>query len=188
MSDFIAVAGAGLAMALVTFLMVWWQLRHPEILQRQQDTLDKQYTRIEEMQKEIGDLRKVLAEMWEAMADMRSRMAEWQRGMAINFEQMRKANMTPAWTPRELDERPRIKRPDSALANYISERFSLSEIDSLAYDIGILSDEFPGNTKDVRARELVELASRRNLSLELLAKVEELRPKPDNKPNFMPPT
>ena len=65
----------------------------------------------------------------------------------------------------------------SSLARRIGQQFSTEEIDSLAYDVGVLADELAGKTRQARAENLVELAFRRGILYALARQVEELRPK-----------
>ena len=56
-----------------------------------------------------------------------------------------------------------------------SEMCIRDRINSLAYDLGIVPEEFAGGTVATRARELTDLAWRRGLSEALAKRVNELR-------------
>lgn len=169
-NETVLLAGGGFLLALISVVWLWRSISKPDIV-------DKLYRRVERMQAEIDALRADMSSDCEEMTELKIEMAEWRHGMALNFEQMKRAGLTPVWTPRETEARPKNKRADAPLAHRIAEKFSMSEIDSLAYDIGILPEEFPGTTAEARARELVDLASRRGITAALLGRVDELRGK-----------
>ena len=108
------------------------------------------------------------------LLDARREMDDWRRGMKLVFEQMRVANLVPIWQPEERQYR---ARPDATLAQRIAAQFNIDEMNMLAFDIGILSDEFGGATREARARELVDLVARRGTSYTaaLNARIKELR-------------
>jgi hypothetical protein len=62
------------------------------------------------------------------------------------------------------------------LTKTIRSRFSLSEIDDLCFELGILPEEIPGNTPQGKARELVLYCQRHGRLPELIQRVAELRP------------
>lgn len=150
----------------------------PTIIDRQEKTLAMQHSRMDDMQREIDELRNAMKEDREEMAAMRAEMNEWRRGMELVFEQMKAAGLEPAWRPRP----PRVMRPykvvsggSSDLVHFITEKFNRNEMDALAFDIGINIDDFGGDTREIRAIELVDLAHRRGLTEALSNRVKELR-------------
>ena len=58
----------------------------------------------------------------------------------------------------------------------VDEGYSLSEMETLCFELGIDYADVPGETKEARARELVLYASRRNLTAALVEKVMKDRP------------
>ena len=79
--------------------------------------------------------------------------------------------------PPEPEERPRpLNQADiTRLGQLIADRFSLSEIEALAFDLG-LSGLLVGDTVPLRARALVDVARRRGLMLRLINLCRQERP------------
>lgn len=170
------------ALLSVSFLIISRWVFWPDVMTKMEARIDRHREEIDELREgrkadlaEIDALRAAMNEDREEMAILRAEMEEWQRGMKRVFEQMQAAGLVPVWTPRAREYRPPTKRPNATLANRIAEQFNIDEINGLAYDIGILPDEFPGETKEQRARELVELSSRRGIGPALVGRVNELR-------------
>jgi hypothetical protein len=163
---------AGLFGAILGITWLWRAMARPGIVERQDRTLTQQHSRMDAMQSEIDELRAAMLADREELNELRLEMNEWRRGMELVFEQMAAANMTPVW-------KPRVKEPKGkgrlTLSQRIATQFNIDEINSLAYDIGILSEEFGGDTVAKRAIELVELCSRRGITSALEARVKELR-------------
>lgn len=88
----------------------------------------------------------------------------------------------PAPRPPKLPEmqEPPVPVNRSALARRVGQQFSSEEINSLAYDIGVLADELDGRTRAARAESLVELSFRRGILFALARRVDELRPEGRN--------
>lgn len=72
-------------------------------------------------------------------------------------------------TPRSLD-------PLVPVAHLVAEYFSLEELDNLAFEVGVRSEDVPGVTLRARARGLVEYADRHGLLADLLRTCEVKRP------------
>lgn len=150
------------------FWLVWRSLIQPDIISQLEQRLDKH-------RQELDELREAMTADREELAEMRIEMAEWRAGMRLVFEQLKAANITPVWQPRERTPRARRGRVDGTLAGRIAEQFNIDEINGLAYDIGILPEEIGGETLIARSIELVDIAARRGISAALVGRVNELR-------------
>ena len=175
------VIGAGLLMAVGGLIWLWRVSSRPSIVDRQEMTLGKQQARMDRMQNEIDDLRRTINDNHESyeeeLAELRAVLDEWWHGMKLVFEQMAAAQLTPVWQPKPMPvKRKRADKPSSALAEKLAAQFSIEELNNLAFDIGVLPEEFGGATREARARELVELCHRRGITLALEARRKELRP------------
>jgi hypothetical protein len=164
----------GVVSAVIGIAWIWRVSSRPGIVDKQSQTLVRYAARMDDMQAEIDELHGAMQADREELNDLRLEMAEWRHGMAIIFEQMKAAKITPLWTPKEKP--PRTGRGQSTLAKRIADGFSIDEINGLAYDIGITPEEFAGDTAAARARELVELSHRRGITQALIGRVNELRP------------
>lgn len=141
--------------------------------------LDRMRQRYDELQAEVDELHTEMTSDREEMAEMRVEMAEWRAGMKLVFEQMKAANLTPVWQPRQRPARQTSKpssRANNTLAARIARQFNMDELNGLAYDMGVVSEEFSGQTTTARARELVDMAYRRGFSAALIKRINELRP------------
>lgn len=134
---------------------------------RQQARLDAQAKRIDQLEAEIDDLREGRVIDHEEMRELRD-------GIGLLVEQIRKANMTPVWTPENVKRRPRTGQ--TALARQIEQLFTLDEIDGLAFDMGIDKGQLSGDTLGPRARALVAFAADRGRLNELRRAVTDARP------------
>lgn len=177
-----AILGAALAvgLALPGFWMLWRSVINPSIVTKMDERLDRMRQRYDAQQEEIDELRAEMLSDREELAELRVEIAEWRAGMRLVFAQLKAAGMTPAWSPREQPASRASHRVSAALAARIARQFNREEIDGLAYELGILSDEFGGETVAAHARELTDLAWRRGLSEALVKRVNELRPEESN--------
>ena len=138
---------------------------------------DEQERETDELRRRVHQLEDERIAAHEEMAELRAEMAEWRRGMPLVFDQMKAAGMDPVWQPREAPPRQARGGPFAPLAQRIAAQFNIDEINSLAFDIGVLAEEFGGSTRAARARELVELMARRGpqYTAALLDRVKQLR-------------
>lgn len=148
--------------------------RSPDTLAKMQRLFDTQQNRItnqgermDAMELEIDDLRAALAENHEEMRQLKD-------GIHLLVTQIRGAGMEPVWTPELVTKAQRFSR--ARLARTIDERFSVEEINNLAYEFGISADELAGDTRASRARALVTWASDHDRLGELQRRVAILRP------------
>lgn len=65
----------------------------------------------------------------------------------------------------------------ATLRRLLNEHFSLGELHNLCHDLGIDFENLPGDTKESKARELVEYCDRRDQLDDLLKRCQGLRPK-----------
>lgn len=172
----------GFLLALVGIVLPWRGVIQPDALAKMEviaasteARMDRMRASQDRLQNELEELRGEMLSDREELADMKIEMAEWRHGMTLVFEQMRAANLTPAWQPRKRPPRASSAAGKSALAHRITRQFNIDEINSLAYDLGIVPEEFAGGTVATRARELTDLAWRRGISEALAKRVNELR-------------
>lgn len=132
------------------------------------ERLDAAFTRIDQLEAEMDDMRD------ERDAD-HELMQEW-----IAYARSHTARLkalTGEEPPPEPQARPKRRRNGRVtLARLIANRFSVDEIDGLAYDFGLAKDELTGDTREARARALAQWASDRDRLADLQRRVEELRP------------
>lgn len=166
-------------LALPGFWLLWRTVINPSVMEKMDERLNKMRGRYDTQQEEIDELRAEMLNDREELAELRVEIAEWRAGMRLVFAQLQTAGITPAWQP---SEQPRTqpssrssRRVSAALAARIARQFNREEIDGLAYDLGIIPDEFAGETAVAHARELTDLAWRRGLSEALTKRVIELR-------------
>ncbi len=180
--DLPLVIGIGLIMAVLGIGWLWRVSSRPSLVDQQEGTLSRQHDRMDRMQHEIDELRRIIDDNHESyeeeLAELRAVLDEWWHGMRLVFEQMTAAQLVPVWQPKPIPARRRkAERPSSALAEKIAQQFNIDEMNSMAFDIGIMPEEFAGATRDTRARELVELCYRRGITAALEARRKELRNK-----------
>lgn len=169
--------------AVLAVSAVWWMWRkssEPSLVERQEATITAQHARMDRMQHEIDELRQTVVvnqeNYEEELGEFRNILDEWWHGMEKVFRQLDELKVVPVWRPQPLPPRKRIaRRPSSALAGRIERQFNIDEMNNLAFDIGIHAEEIPGTTRHTRARELVELAHRRGITVALVGRVNELR-------------
>ncbi len=117
------------------------------------------------------------------MEDLRQVVGEFRRGLAVLTDQLKAANIPPAWSPPAAAAR----NPSTggsgdrgidttSLRHVLVGRFSRDEIDELAFQMGIEADELSGTTKATRTRSLVEYLKDRGRLKELVQLVRAQRP------------
>jgi len=172
-----------LALGLATpgLFLLWRTLIAPSVMAKMEARQDRLRTALDAQQDEIDELRDAMTADREELASMKIVMAEWRAGMRLVFQQLQAAGIVPVWQPRTDDPPPAHARTsrklESALAGRIARQFNVTEIDNLAFDMGIMRDELSGDTREDRARQLVAMAWRRDFSSALVARVNELRGK-----------
>lgn len=66
--------------------------------------------------------------------------------------------------------------PQAILRRRIADHFSIEELNTLAFDLGLASDQIEGSTRDARTQALIVACERRGLMEELIALCREQRP------------
>lgn len=135
--------------------------------------IDAQARRIDELQSEVDDLREARTADNELLQSWISYAQSWityARELAAKFKQM---------TGQEAPPEPMITHQATpgraSLSQFIRQKFSVDEIDGLAFDLGLAPDQLPGNTRATRARALVQWAADRGMLEELRRRAEEAR-------------
>lgn len=112
---------------------------------------------------------RMIGEAWKALYDEKVREADIQRALArARGEQLDKAGISP------ISEAQAESLSDTA--KWIEQRFSVDEIDGLAFAVDIRPDSLEGETAAERARELVLAADRRNRLARLVTNARKERP------------
>ena len=162
-------------LALPGFWLLWRTVINPSVMEKMDERLNRMRIRSDDQQGEIDELRAEMLADREELAGLRVEIAEWRAGMKLVFAQLKAANMTPAWSPREQPTSRASRRVNAALATRIAHLFNREEIDDLAYELGFVPEDVKGETAVAHARELTDLAWRRGLSEALVKRVNELR-------------
>jgi hypothetical protein len=168
------VAAGGILAALV----VIWGLRssiRPSIIERLERSMVSNQTRLDSQEAEIEDLRRQIYELREGRVADHALLQEWityARRLASMFKEA-----TGQEPPPEPTTRARGVSPDdlARLARTIQAHFSIDEIDSLAFELGVTS-AMSGDTAEARARSLVDIARKRGLIARLIQLYREQRP------------
>lgn len=148
--------------------------RQQKRFDRQGAQIEAQAKRIDELQEEIDDLREARTadnELLQAWISYAQSWITYARELAAKFKEM---------TGQEAPPEPVLKHQSApgraSLSRFISQRFSVEEIDGLAFDLGLAADELGGGTRTARARALTQWAADRGMLEELRRRVEEARP------------
>mgnify|MGYP001186060574 CR=1 FL=1 len=172
----------GLALAVVAISWVWRTAARSSIIERlersmvsNQSRLDSNQNRLDAQEAEIDDLRRQIIELREGRIVDHALLQEW-----INYARRLATMFTEATgkePPPEPEHRPRpITTADMArLARTIEAHYSLDEINTLAFELGIASS-IAGDTVEARARSLVDVARKRGLIARLIQLYREQRP------------
>lgn len=134
-----------------------------------------EYAETEILRQETDDLR-------QETSDLRHEVRDLRNGVAALTRQIEAAGMTPTWLPPPVKgpREARVVRQDTrSLLEFIEQHFNLAEIADLADRLGIDIENVAGESKEARARELVEYMKRRKRLKELRELVRQLRPEGD---------
>lgn len=195
------VLAVALAAAVPGLLAIWlWKRREEhersqfevqaQLRRQLQEQIDAQQQTIRFLNKRVDDLQKSHAREFaetemlrQEIENLRQEVGELWRGVPILLGQLKAADITPAWSPpAQRSKRPLVRRNNGrqvdpvALQQLIAERFSLEEINDLAFQLGIESDDLSGTTKRGKARALVEYLKDRERLEELIELVRSQRP------------
>lgn len=185
LGNLIAIIGAvlaGLGLAVVALAWAWRAEKRPAIIESLERSMVSNQRRLEEYQRrqdaqeaEMDELRRQMDELRASRIADHALLQEW-----ITYAR-RLAEMVRASTGQEPPPEPGSRaRPvtnnDLArLARAIEARFSVTEINDLAFDLG-LDHAISGDTLATRARSLVDAARKRGLIVRLIEMYREQRP------------
>ena len=136
-----------------------------------ESTLTSQQARWEALARRVDAQDEEIDALKEERLEMRGEIAELLHGVEKLIAQLEGAHLVPVWRPRVAKA-----KTGPLLAGWLAEAFSVEELDSLAFDVGIGKETFRGETVEARARELVERARRLGKMGELERRAGELRP------------
>lgn len=171
----------GLGMAALGISWVWRASARPGIIERleramtsNQDRLEAQERKSDEQDREIEDLRRQILELREGRIADHALLQEWiayARRLAAMFREAtgKEPPPEPAGQPRPIS--PADMR---RLARTIEARFSLVEMTTLEFDLGI-DGAVSGDTLEARARSIVSVAQKRGLTARLIELIREKR-------------
>ena len=158
-------------------LVVIWGLRssiRPSIIERLERSMVSNQTRLDTQEGEIDDLRRQIVELREGRIADHALLQEWityARRLATMFTEA-----TGKEPPPEPQTQPRDVAADGRrLANLILVRFSKSEMQDLAAELGIEA-HVSGDTLSEYAGRLVTVARQRGLLLRLVELCRRDRP------------
>ena len=161
----VVLAGLGLAVGTVAWLWRSLQAAGAGYVAR----LDAQEAEIEELRRQLHELQK-------AQISSYALLLEW------IAHARRLASMLREATGQEPPPEPPATSRDGAadlgrLASHIAARFSLGEVNGLAFDLGqSIADALTGETVQARAQSLVRAAQQRGLLLRLVELCRQERP------------
>ena len=175
----------GLAVPVLGFLLaagalawLWQSSSRPSIIERLERSMVSNQTRLDAQEAETEDLKRQVHELHASRIADHALLQEWITYARRLAEMVR--TLTGQEPPPEPAQRARtITSMDIArLARAIEARFSLEEIDGLAYDMG-LRDVIAGDTIKARSQSLVDAARRRGVLVRLIELYREQRPEGD---------
>lgn len=94
---------------------------------------------------------------------------------SARIQRLRRELLAEASDPPDPGESP-FEVNATTLRDALAARFSLSEIETLCFDLGIDDEDVPGTTKSEKARELVRYMERRGRLSDLIAAIRKARP------------
>lgn len=125
----------------------------------------------------VEELSEQLSEVTLRVIELELELTEYRINTPRLIGQLLEAGVKPVWRPRTLlvhaegDESLLIR-----LAQMIEVHFNVDEMNALAFDVGVLEDEFAGETKKARSRSLVAHCARHGKLEQLLDKCTRQRP------------
>ena len=174
MTEYAGVVAAGLILAAIGVAWLWHTSARPSIIERLERSMVSNQSRLDGQEAEIDDLRRRIAELREGRIADHALLQEW-----ITYAR-RLGELLRAATGQEPPPEPQtqlrnVSADRSQLARHIAARFSLSEIDGLAFELG-MDGQVNGDTVEARAISLVAVAQRRGLLLRLVELCRRERP------------
>ncbi len=175
MSEFVQVIVVGGILALLTVSLLMREPTRASIIEKLERSMVSNQTRLDAQEMEIDELRRQIVELREERIADHVLMQEWIAYARRAWAKLRE--LTGEQPPPEPAERPRSVSPGDLgrLAKRIEGRFSLEEINTLAFEIG-LDGAVTGDTSSARAASLVAVAKRRGQLLRLIELCRAERP------------
>ena len=175
MDEVAAVLVAGFILAAVAVSWMWREPARASIIERLERAMVSNQARQDAQDEEIDELRRQIVELREERIADHVLMQEWIAYARRLGALLREA--TGQEPPAEPAERTRVVSPSDLgrLANRIDNRFSIEEMNTLAFELG-LEGAVTGDTSAARAASLVNVARRRGLLLRLIALCRAERP------------
>ena len=175
MSELAQVLIAGFLMALVAVSWLWRAPVGAALIEKLERAMVSNQARLDAQEMEIDELRRQIVELREERIADHVLMQEWIAYARRLGAMLREA--TGQEPPAEPAERVRLLTPGDLgrLAKRIEGRFSLEEINTLAFEIG-LDGAVTGDTSSARAASLVAVAKRRGQLLRLIELCRAERP------------
>lgn len=133
-----------------------------------ESTLTSQQARWEALARRVDAQEEEIDALKEERLAMRGEIADLLHGVERLIGQLEEAHLVPVWRPKTAKT--------GARAGWLAEAFSLEELDSLAFDVGIEKESVRGETVAARAHDLVDRARRLGKLGELERRARELRP------------
>lgn len=187
MGEILAAIGVGLSISISAIALGYalWTGRHNAVELAQPDAeqmrvRDDQQRAIDSLLSQQQRLTLRVLELEREMSDLRIELSEWQQGGTRNIAFIEAQGLEPPWKPRDVRQvtvEP-LPEPDAAtLSKLIASLFSLDEMSDLAMEAGIGEEEYGGDTKQARARELVQYAMRHDKLTDLISAARQARPR-----------
>lgn len=181
-AQLVSVIAGGLVLAVLGGFLLWKQGSRPsviEVLERSmvsnQSRLDSTQKRLDAQETQIDELRGQIHGLQESRVIDHVLLQEWiayarNLGDLIRRTTGAEPPPEPAGRPHPLEIRSKV-----VLARSIDQYFSLEEIRSLAFELG-LDGHVSGDTPFVLSESLVNLAARRGLTSQLVELCRKQRP------------
>lgn len=171
----LAAAGLGLALAVLALSWVWRASARSSIIERLERAMVSNQARQDNQDAEIEDLRAQIHELREGRIADHALLQEW-----ITYARRLGAMLREATGQEPPSEPGALARPISPgsitrLVRTIEARFSLDEMNNLAFELGI-DGAISGDTQAARAVSLVNVARRRGLLVRLIELCRAERP------------
>ena len=171
----IAAALIGMGLALLAAIVVWRSPGQTSIIEGLERAMVSNQARLDSQESEIDDLRRQINELRENRLADHALLQEWIAYARRLGAMLREA--TGQEPPPEPQARPRtVTSSDLArLAHAIEGRFSIDEMNGLAFDSGI-DGAVTGDTLAARSVSLVNVAKRRGQLVRLVELCRQERP------------
>lgn len=168
-------AGLGLALAVLALSWVWRSSSKASIIEQLERAMVSSQTRQDSQDAEMADLRGQIHELREGQLAAQALLQEWITYARQLGHLLREATgQEPPPEPRQWTVSP-TPVDLARLARTIQDRFSIEEMNNLAFDLG-LDGTISGDTVAARAMSLVSAARRRGMLGRLVERCRQERP------------